>query len=57
MRRNYPDIQFERYADDVICHCSSQRDAQALKKSLEARFSTCHLTLQLGQEETGLLQP
>jgi RNA-directed DNA polymerase len=45
MRRNYPDIQFERYADDVICHCSSQHDAQALKKSLEARFSACYLTL------------
>lgn len=45
MRRNHPDIQFERYADDVICHCSSQREALALKESLEARFLACHLTL------------
>jgi group II intron reverse transcriptase/maturase len=45
MRRNHPDIQFERYADDVICHCSSQREAQALKESLEARFSACNLML------------
>lgn len=45
MRRNHPDIQFERYADDVICHCSSQREVRALKKSLEARFLACHLTL------------
>lgn len=45
MRRNHPRIQFERYADDVICHCSSQREAQALKKSLEARFLACHLML------------
>lgn len=45
MRRNHPRIQFERYADDVICHCSSQREAQALKKSLEARFLACQLML------------
>ncbi|QPN67084.1 group II intron reverse transcriptase/maturase [Synechococcus sp. CBW1006] len=45
MRRNHPGIQFERYADDVICHCSSQREAQALKESLEARCIACHLTL------------
>jgi RNA-directed DNA polymerase len=24
MRRNYPHILFERYADDVICHCTSE---------------------------------
>ena len=45
MRRNHPDIQFERYADDVICHCSSQREVQSLKESLEARFLACNLTL------------
>ena len=28
MRREYPDILFERYADDAICHCRSE--AQAL---------------------------
>ena len=24
MSRNHPDIPFERYADDVICHCRSE---------------------------------
>jgi len=24
MRREYPDVQFERYADDAICHCRSE---------------------------------
>jgi len=23
MKRNYPGILFERYADDIICHCMS----------------------------------
>jgi len=45
MRRNHPDIQFERYADDVICHCSSRREAQALNESQQARFSACNFTL------------
>ncbi len=29
----------------MICHCSSQREAQALKESLRARFTACKLTL------------
>lgn len=45
MRRNHPDIQFERYADDVICHCSSQRETKALHESLETQFSACNLML------------
>ena len=28
--RTYPHIQFERYADDAICHCKSAEEAQAL---------------------------
>jgi len=27
MRRKYPAIQFERYADDAICHCQSEAGA------------------------------
>ncbi len=29
MARNYPAIPFEPYADDIICHCESAREAQA----------------------------
>src|SRR5215471_5405381 len=45
MRRNHPDIPFERYADDAICHCRSGAQAQALRASLERRFAECGLTL------------
>ena len=45
MRRNHPDISFERYADDAICHCDSEEQAAALRGSLEGRFSECGLTL------------
>ena len=45
MHRNHPDISFERYADDAICHCDSEEQAVALRGSLERRFSECGLTL------------
>jgi len=45
MRRNHPDIQFERYADDVICHCINRSRAKRLKEELEERFKACGLEL------------
>jgi RNA-directed DNA polymerase len=45
MRRTYPGIVFERYADDVICHCRSEAQALELKQALEARFAECKLQL------------
>ena len=45
VEKRWGGIQFERYADDIVCHCSSEREAQALKSVLEARFTECGLTL------------
>ncbi len=45
MRRNHPDIPFERYADDGICHCQTEEQARMLRASLEQRFAECGLTL------------
>lgn len=45
MSRNYPGIQFERYADDVICHCKSEAQAKQLRAELDARFAACKLQL------------
>ena len=45
MTRNYPGIPFERYADDIICHCRSEGEARALWGTLEARFTACRLVL------------
>lgn len=38
-----PHIPFERYADDIICHCKSQRQAMWLKARIEERFARCGL--------------
>ena len=45
MGREFPNIPFERYADDVICHCGNEAQAVRLKDSIERRFATCYLTL------------
>lgn len=45
VEREFPDIPFERYADDLICHCRSEEEARALWGALEARFETCRLAL------------
>jgi RNA-directed DNA polymerase len=45
MRREYPDILFERYADDAICHCRSEAQALELRQALEKRFADCKLQL------------
>jgi RNA-directed DNA polymerase len=45
MRRTYPGIPFERYADDVIVHCQSEEQAQAVKRAIAARLAQCKLEL------------
>jgi len=42
---HHPSIPFERYADDVICHCRSEAEARSLRQTLEARFARCKLQL------------
>lgn len=45
MRKHYPAIVFERFADDAICHCKTRAQAQYLREALERRFAECHLEL------------
>ena len=45
MGRNFPGIPFERYADDLICHCRSEEEARTLWGALQARFKACRLVL------------
>ena len=45
MTRNYPQIPFERYADDAIYHCKSAEEAQALWSALADSFAACKLVL------------
>lgn len=49
LEKNYPTIPFERYADDSVCHCRTEKQAQFLKSVLIKRFEECGLTLNEGK--------
>ena len=43
MKKHHPSIPFERFADDVICHCKSEAQAQWLWRIMEQRLAQCGL--------------
>ncbi len=45
MRRHYPNIPFERYADDIIVHCGSEKQARWMRSVIERRLARCKLEL------------
>ena len=45
MARTFACIPFERYADDIICHCKSAEEARALWGAIADRFAVCKLVL------------
>lgn len=45
MTQHKPQVPFERYADDIVCHCKTEVEVNALKEALNERFNVCKLTL------------
>ena len=45
MAKHHPDVPFERFADDILCHCNTEQQARTLKDELEKRFADCGLEL------------
>jgi len=45
MMKNNPEAPWCRYADDGICHCETQEQAEALLLKLKQRFSECKLEI------------
>jgi len=45
MQRNYPSILFERYADDIVVHCSSEKQARWIKAMIGKRLTQFELEL------------
>ena len=45
MRRNHDNIPFERYADDILVHCKSERQARWIKNTIDKRLKQCGLEL------------
>ncbi|WP_233466319.1 group II intron reverse transcriptase/maturase [Rickettsia tamurae] len=45
MRRHYPEVRFERFADDILAHCSSQKQAKKVLEEIKIRLKECGLEL------------
>jgi len=45
MQRTYPQLPFERYADDAIVHCRTEAEAQEVQRAIAVRMQECRLEL------------
>jgi len=45
MRREFPSVPFERYADDAVVHCTSLAQAEQVRDAIAVRLSECGLVL------------
>lgn len=43
--KRFPSISFERYADDVIVHCHTRKQAEAILNAIKERMAQCLLEL------------
>jgi RNA-directed DNA polymerase len=45
MQRTYPQLPFERYAEDAIGHCRTETEAQEVRRAIAVRMQECRLEL------------
>jgi RNA-directed DNA polymerase len=45
MKRRFPEIRFERFADDILAHCSSLKQAEKVLDEIRSRLKHCGLEL------------
>ena len=45
MAKRYPKLPFERFADDAIVHCRTEKEAQEVRAAIAARLRECGLEL------------
>jgi len=45
MEKNHPEKPFERYADDAVVHCKTEKQAKFVLKQIKQRLTKCKLEL------------
>jgi RNA-directed DNA polymerase len=45
METNHPEKPFERYADDIVVHCKTEKQAKFVRAMIEKRMKSCKLEL------------
>ena len=53
LRRNHPTLKFERYADDMVLHCSSEQESVALLSAIKSRLK--EMKLELNESKTQIV--
>jgi hypothetical protein len=53
LAREFPSVPFERYADDAVIHCATERQARQVWAALDARLTS--LGLQLHPDKTRIV--
>jgi RNA-directed DNA polymerase len=49
IEKNHPDVKFERYADDIVIHCSNFKEALRTLEAVKARLKQCKLEIKDGK--------
>jgi len=45
MEKNHPEKPFERYADDIVVHCKTEKQALFMLRQIKSRMNACKLEL------------
>jgi RNA-directed DNA polymerase len=45
MGKRFPDVPFERYCDDAVVHCTTEKQAQVVQDAIAQRLAGCGLEL------------
>jgi group II intron reverse transcriptase/maturase len=53
IEKNYPEVRFERYADDIVVHCQNIKQALRLMEAIKRRLKDCKL--ELSQEKSKIV--
>jgi RNA-directed DNA polymerase len=53
MEKNHPEKPFERYADDMVVHCKTEKQAKFVRQMIDRRMTECKL--QLHPEKTKII--
>jgi len=53
LEKNYEHVKFVRYADDVVLHCGTKQEAEALLEAIRQRLTT--VELRLNEQKTQLV--
>lgn len=51
MEKHHPEKPFERYADDIVVHCKTEKQAKFMMRAIAHRMSSCKLELQMDKSK------